>query len=171
MKYMEKGNFKQHPLMRLTLSLTLVLFTLFWLTSFAMFFVKMNFDPQSVINYYQGNEITFQVGKSFEGLVETAHMHLPMMALVVLVLTHLCIFIPIKNTFKIAIILSGFLSATFMELSSFGVKYHHAYAWALVKIGSFILMQTIIAVMLLALAVYLWFWPHGAIHKKHKAHP
>jgi hypothetical protein len=39
---MEKGNFKQHPLMRLTLSLTLVLFTLFWLTNFAMFFVKMN---------------------------------------------------------------------------------------------------------------------------------
>ena len=100
MKYMEKGNFKQHPLMRLTLSLTLVLFTLFWLTSFAMFFVKMNFDPQSVINYYQGSELTFQVGKSFEGLVETAHMHLPMMALVVLVLTHLCIFIPIKNSYK-----------------------------------------------------------------------
>jgi len=45
-----------------------------------------------------------------------------------------------------------------MELSSFGVKYHHAYAWALVKIASFVIMQSIIAVMLLALAIYLWFW-------------
>jgi len=170
MKYMEKGNFKQHPLMRLTLSLTLVLFTLFWLTSFAMFFVKMNFDPQSIINYYQGSEATFQVGKSFEGLVETAHMHLPMMALVILVLTHLCIFIPIKNQYKIAIILSGFLSATLMELSSFGVKYHEALFWAQIKILSFIVMQTIIAVMLLVLAIYLWFWPHGSQSKKHKTH-
>ena len=164
MKYMEKGNFKQHPLMRLTLSLTLVLFTLFWLTSFAMFFVKMNLDPQSVVNYYRGSELTFQDAKSFEGLVETAHMHLPMMALVVLVLTHLCIFIPIKNSYKVSVILAGFLSAALFELSSFGVAYHQAYFWAVIKIATFILMQSIIALMLIALAIYLWHWPYSRKH-------
>ena len=140
MKYMEKGNFRHHPLMRLTLSFTLIFLLGFWLTNFGMYFSRMNLSPQSVEQYYRGSEENFLPPRSFEGLVETSHFHLPMMALIVLMLTHLTI-----------------VSAAGQEASSWLVRYGHP-LFAYLKIASFLVLQALILLMLLALAGYLWRW-------------
>ncbi len=49
MKYMEGGGFQNHPLMRLTIGLTLVLLMAFCVTNLGLYFSKMGFDPASVV--------------------------------------------------------------------------------------------------------------------------
>jgi hypothetical protein len=154
---MEKGNFRHHPLMRLTLSFTLVFLLGFWLTNFGMYFSKMDLSAQSVVDYYRGSEIKFLPPRSFEGLVETSHFHLPMMALIVLVLTHLTIFVPIPDRAKLSIIILSFVSAAGQEGASWLVRYGHP-LFAYLKIASFLVLQALILLMLLALAGYLWRW-------------
>lgn len=154
---MEKGNFRHHPLMRLTLSFTLIFLLGFWLTNFGMYFSKMDLSAQSVVDYYRGSESKFLPARSFEGLVETSHFHLPMMALIVLTLTHLTIFVPLPNPIKVGIIVFSFVSAFGQESASWLVRYGHP-VFAYLKIASFLILQTLILLMLLALAGYLWRW-------------
>ncbi len=154
---MEKGNFRHHPLMRLTLSFTLIFLLGFWLTNFGMYFSRMNLSPQSVEQYYRGSEENFLPPRSFEGLVETSHFHLPMMALIVLMLTHLTIFVPISDRAKLSIIILSFVSAAGQEASSWLVRYGHP-LFAYLKITSFLVLQALILLMLLVLAGYLWRW-------------
>ena len=161
MKYMEKGGFKQNPLMRLTLSFSLLFLVFFWLTNFAMYFVHMSLRPQSVIDYYCGNDATFQTAKSFEGLAEVSHFHFPMMAIVVLVLTHLIIFCPWKKSTKVSIIVTAFVSAFCQELSSWLVRFVSP-QFALLKVVGFVLLQSTLGIMLVALGAYLWFWDQAA---------
>lgn len=163
MKYMEKGGFKHNPLMRLTLSLMLGFFLFFWLTNFGMYFRHMDLTPGSVTRYYLGNEETFQVPRSYESLVETSHYHFPMMALVMLMLTHLVIFVPWEKGVKVVVILLSFVSAFFQESSSWLVRFvspHFAY----LKILSFLVLQSMMLLLMLALAAYLWGWGR---QKKH----
>ena len=47
---MEKGGFQNHPLMRLTLALTLGLLLLFWVTNFGLYFSRMSLRPSSSVN-------------------------------------------------------------------------------------------------------------------------
>ncbi len=157
MKYMEKGGFKHNPLMRLTLSLTLMFLFFFWLTNFAMYFAHMNLNPQSVVAYYRGSDATFQVPKTFEGLSETSHFHLPIMALVILMLTHLMIFVPVSKPLKVFVIVLAFASAFLQEASSWLVRFGHP-AWAWLKVFSFVCLQSVLGFLMLALLAYLWFW-------------
>src|SRR5256885_13440234 len=54
---------------------------------------------------------------------ETAHMHLPMMGLVLLFLTHLLIFVPVSRTAKLAVIVGTFVSALLEEGGGFAVRF------------------------------------------------
>src|SRR5437867_6773186 len=96
MKYLQSGGFQNQPLMRLTLGLALLLLSGFWVTNLALYFAHMNLDPASVVSYYRGNEQEFMPPRSAESMLEVTHMHLPMFALVVLLLTHLMIFAPLR---------------------------------------------------------------------------
>ena len=73
---MEKGRFQDHPLMRLTLALTLGLLLLFWVTNFALYFSRMSLRPASVVAYYNGSEEEFRPPRSAQSMLETTHMHL-----------------------------------------------------------------------------------------------
>jgi hypothetical protein len=157
MKYMEKGGFKHNPLMRLTLSLVLLFLVFFWLTNFSMYFMNMNLRPQSVVDYYLGTPDGFSVPKTYEGLALTSHFHFPMMASVILLLTHLVIFVPWPRWIKVTLIATAFMSAFFQELSSWLVRFVHP-AWAWVKVLSFMTLQVVMFVLLASLAAYLWFW-------------
>jgi hypothetical protein len=154
MKYMEKGGFQTHPLMRLTLLWTVAFLTGLWVTNFLFYFSKMGLAPQSVVNYYNGSETLFTQPRSFEAMLEVTHFHLPMMAIVILLLTHLLIFAPWPNGLKVGFISLTFGSALLEEGSGWLVRFVHP-GFAILKIVSFLLFQALMAFLLLALALFL----------------
>jgi len=108
MKYLQSGGFRNHPLMRLTLGCTLVLLTGLWITTALMYFKNMTLDPRSVVAYYRGDEARFLEPRTYGSMLEVTHMHLPMMALVLLLLTHLAIFLPWSTRARAWLIVSTF---------------------------------------------------------------
>jgi len=154
MKYMQEGGFQSNPLMRLTLALTLALLVGFWLTNFAMYFSRMGLDPRSVVAYYNGSEEDFRPARSAASMLETTHMHLPMMGIVLLFLTHLAIFVPLPRGLKTAFIVATFLSAVLEEGGGWLVRFVSP-AFAPLKIVGFVGLQSSIAFLLGALGLFL----------------
>jgi hypothetical protein len=155
MKYMQNGGFQNHPLMRLTLAWALLLLTGFWITNFFFYFSKMGLTPQSVVDYYRGSEALFTQPRSLQSMIEVTHGHLPVMAVVLLMLTHLLIFAPLPHRVKVAFISLTFGSAFLNEGASWLVRFvHPGFAW--LKIGAFVTLQALIAYLLVGLARFLW---------------
>ncbi|HXK08124.1 MAG TPA: hypothetical protein VMT70_00630 [Vicinamibacteria bacterium] len=154
MKYLEKGGFQSQPLMRLTLTLTLGLLLAFWVTNFALYFSRMSLRPGSVVAYYCGSEEDFRPARSPESMLETTHMHLPVMALVLLLLTHLTIFASLPRRAKRVLIVGAFLSAVLEESGGWLVRFVSP-ALAPVKVVGFVGLQAAIVVLLASLARFL----------------
>ncbi len=155
MKYMQQGGFQSNPLMRLTLGLTLVLLVGFWATNIAMFFSRMSLDPGSVVTYYNGSEEDFRPPRSAGSMLETTHLHLPMMAVVLLLLTHLLIFLPLSRGAKVGLILAAFASVVLEEGGGWLVRFVSP-AYAPLKVIGFLGLQSAIAFLLTALGLFLW---------------
>lgn len=154
MKYLQNGGYQNNPFMRLTLGLALVFLIGFVVTNFFLYFDRMGLTPQSVVSYYNGSEEEFRPARSYQSMLEVTHMHLPMMALVLLLLTHLVIFAPVSRGGKIALILIPFLSGLMGEASSWLVRFvHPQFAW--LKIISFLTLQASLIVLLGLLALFL----------------
>lgn len=155
MKYMQEGGFQGNPLMRLTLGLTLALLALFWAANFAMYFSRMGLRPSSVVAYYNGSEEEFRPPRSSASMLETTHMHLPAMGMVLLVLTHLSIFVPAPRPAKLGLILGAFVSAILEEGSGWLVRFVHP-VFAALKIAGFLGLQLSLAVLLAAIGAFLY---------------
>jgi hypothetical protein len=154
MKYMQNGGFQNHPLMRLTLLLTLLLLLGFWISNFALYFAEMSLAPQSVVNFYRGSEVDYRLPRTYQTMLEVTHMHLPMMAVVLLLLTHLLIFLPLAARFKSRLIITAFCSALGFETAGWLVRFvHPIFAW--LKIASFLALQLILAFLIGTLALFL----------------
>jgi len=155
MKYLQNGGFQSHPLMRLTVALTLVLLTGFVATNFLLYFAKMDLSPESVVSYYQGSQEEFRPPRSYQSMVEVTHGHLAMMALVILLLTHLLIFPPLPRSVKVAIILTTFASAISGEAAGWLVRFvHQDFAW--LKVVAFVTLQLCLLGILGSLALFLF---------------
>jgi hypothetical protein len=151
---MERGGFQSQPLMRLTLGLTLALLLAFWITNFGMYFSRMGLRPSSVVAYYNGSEADFRPPRSLESMLETTHMHLPMMGLVLLFLTHLAIFVPLPRPPKIVLIAATFVFALLEEGGGWLVRFVSP-ALAPLKVIGFVGLQSSILVLLAAIAAFL----------------
>ena len=92
MQYMQKGGYQQNPLTSLTLGFTVLFLAGFVVTNFVIFYSKMGTSPAEVIEYYNGSEETFRPARTFGSMLEVTHGHLPVMAVVILMLTHLITF-------------------------------------------------------------------------------
>lgn len=154
MRYMQDGGFQNNPLMRLTLALTLVLLVGFWITNIAMYFSRMDLRPASVVTYYNGAETDFRPPRSAASMLETTHMHLPMMGMVLLFLTHLVIFVPMPRGAKVAFIATAFVSALLEEGAGWLVRFVSP-LFAPLKVAGFLGLQASLAYLVLALAVFL----------------
>ena len=154
MKYLQNGGFQNNPLMRLTVGLTLALLLGLWVTNVAMYFARMDLSPSSIVHYYNGSEEDFLPPRSSASMLETTHMHLPMMGIVLLFLTHLLIFVPIARAAKIGLILATFTGAILEESGGWLVRFVDP-ALAPVKILGFLLLQASLAVVIVALALFL----------------
>lgn len=155
MKYMETGGFHGHPLMRLTIGLTLVLLLGFWLTNFALYASKMGLHPSSVVTYYHGSEESFLPPRTAGSMVEVTHAHLAMMAVVLLLLTHLVIFAPFRKGAKVLLIWGTFAAALASEAGGWLVRFVSPQL-ALVKIGGFLALQAFLGVLLFTVARVVW---------------
>ena len=154
MKHLQTGGFQDHPLMRLTLGLALLLLAGFWVTNCALYFNHMSLDPASVVTYYRGDEANFVPARSAESLLEVTHMHLPMFALVVLLLTHLLLFAPVRQGMKVAGIVTAFVSALLMEAAGWMTRFWSP-SFAVLKVASFVVFQITLLVLILGLALFL----------------
>jgi hypothetical protein len=126
----------------------------FWVTNFALYFAKMTLSPQSVKNYYLGSEENYTMPRTYQSMLEVTHSHLPMMALVVLLITHLLIFAPYSNQTKVGFIVSGFCLALLNESAGWLVRFvHPAFAW--LKVMSFALFQIVLGFLIFALSFFL----------------
>jgi len=153
-KYLEAGGFQNQPLMRLTLGLALVLLAGFWVTNLALYLGHMRLDPASVVAYYRGDEGSFRPPRSALSMLEVTHMHLPMFALVLLLLTHLLLFSPMRPGAKVAFIVCAFGSALLSEAAGWMTRFWHP-GFATLKVAMFLLFQTTLAWLIGSLAWFL----------------
>lgn len=150
MKYMKNGSFNSKPLMRITLIASLIFLIGFWITSAMMYFSRMNLTPDSVIAYYRGSETAFTQARTFGSMLEVTHGHLPVMALVALLLTHLFVFTSYSGRIKLATIIVFFGAALTGEAASWLVRFvHPAFAW--LKIVSFLALEISMAFVIVEL--------------------
>jgi hypothetical protein len=154
MKYMERGGFQTQELMRWTLGLTCLLLSGFWVTNFALFFSRLGFTAASIAAYYRGSEAEFRPPRTAGAMLEVTHGHLPVMAIVLLLLTHLMIFAPWSRRARITMIAVAFFSALFEEGSGWLVRFVDArFAW--LKLASFWTLQGTLAFLLVGLVMFL----------------
>lgn len=154
MKYMQTGDFKNHPLMRLTLLWALLFIAGLWATSAFMYFSRMGLTPSSVQGYYLGSEEEYSQPRSAKAMLEVTHAHLPVMGVVLLLLTHLLLFAPFSDRFKRFFVGASFLSALLGEASGWLVRFvHPGFAW--LKIGSFLVFQCCLGFLVAGLAAFL----------------
>ena len=154
MRYLERGGYQAQPLMRLTLGLAIGLLSLFWVTNLALFGSRLGFTPASIAAYYLGSEADFRPPRTAGAMLEVTHAHLPMMALVMLLLTHLLIFAPYSKRTRILLIVGAFLSAALDEGAGWLVRFVHP-GFAYLKLAAFVSLQGILAFLLVGLALFL----------------
>ena len=160
MRYMQTGGFQNHPLMRLTLGGSFVLLAGLWVSNLLLYFSRMSLAPGSVVRYYRGSEAEFLEPRSYASMLEVTHTHLAMMALVLLLLTHLAIFIPWSFRARVLLIVAAFGSAFGGEAASWLVRFHSP-AWAPVKVACFVGLEVSLAILLAGLAGFLWRRPRA----------
>lgn len=161
MKYMQSGSFKSNSLMRLTLLASLVFLIAFWITTFFMYFSRMGLTPESVTAYYLGSEAAFTMPRTAGTMLEVTHGHLPVMAMVALLLTHLFIFTPLSQKIKSATIVVLFASAFLGEAASWLVRFVHPdFAW--LKIVSFATLQVSMGLVIFGLFAMLVMPPRAS---------
>jgi hypothetical protein len=113
-----------------------------------LYFSKMSLDPASVVTYYLGAEERFLAPRSYQVLLEISHFHLFAMGMLLLVLTHLMLFVPLADRTKLVLIVSPFASALLDEGSGWLVRFvHPAFAW--LKVFGFLALQTSLAALIL----------------------
>ena len=154
MKYLQSGGFQNQPLMRLTLGLALLLLAGFWVTNLALYFAHMNLSPASVVTYYRGNETEYLPPRSAQSMLEVTHMHLPMFALVLLLLTHLLIFAPLRFSTRAAFIVIAFVSALLSEAAGWLTRFVDP-GFALLKVAMFVTFQLTLLGLIAGLGLFL----------------
>ncbi len=152
MRFVVTGEWSRNRLLQ-TIVLLYALYVIgFLLTNVLLYFNHMDLSYASVVDYYRGNEATFQPARSYQGLLELSHFHLFAMGMLLLVLTHLMLFVPVGNGTKLLLIVVPFASALLDEGSSWLVRFAHP-GFAYLKIAGFLLLQSSLAVLV---AVSLW---------------
>ena len=152
MRFVVTGEWNRNRLLQTIVVLFALYVILLWVTNALLYFDKMTLDPASVVNYYLGNEAEYRSPRSYAGLLEVAHFHLFAMGMLLLVLTHLVLFTPVRGSIKAWLIAVPFLSGFLSEGAGWLVRYGGA-EFAILKVFAFLLLQTSLLVLVL---ISLW---------------
>ncbi|HEY8155539.1 MAG TPA: hypothetical protein VII72_15540 [Myxococcota bacterium] len=140
MRFVITGEWTRNRLLQRIVILYAIYVAGLWLTNALLYFSKMSLRYGSVVEYYLGSEERFLTPRSYQGMLEVAHFHLFAMGMLLLVLTHLMLFVPLAGRTKAWLITLPFLAALLDEGSGWLVRFvHPAFAWA--KIAGFLLLQ------------------------------
>jgi len=151
-RFVVTGEWSRNRLLQTIVVLYVLYVAGLWLTNGLLYFAKMDLGPASVVEYYLGSEARFLPAKSFQGLLEVSHFHLFAMGMLLLVLTHLMLFVPLRSSWKLALIVVPFVSALLDEGAGWLVRFAHP-AFAYLKVAGFLLLQGSLAVLAV---VSLW---------------
>jgi len=151
-RFVVTGEWDRNRLLQLIVVLYAVYVIGLWFTNGMLYFQKMSLDPASVVEYYLGNEERFLQPRSYQGMAEVAHVHLFAMGMLLLVLTHLMLFVPIRNGLKALLIVLPFAAALVDEGGGWLVRFVSP-AFAIVKVAGFVLLQGSLAALIV---ISLW---------------
>lgn len=151
MRFVVTGEWSRNRLLRLIVVLYVLYVAGLWVTNAGLYLHKMSLDPSSVVAYYLGDPDRFLQPRSVQGMTEVSHFHLFSMGMLLLVLTHLMLFVPLGNSVKAWLIVVPFASAALDEGAGWLVRFvHPAFAW--LKVAGFLLLQTsLLALMIVSL--------------------
>ena len=152
MRFVVTGEWNRNRLLQVIVVIYCVYVGLLWVTNALLYFEKMSLSPASVVRYYLGSEADFTAPRSYPGMLEVSHFHLFAMGMLLLVLTHLVLFIPARGAVKAWLIAIPFASALLDEGSGWGVRFvHPGFAW--LKVIGFVSLQASLATLI---GVSLW---------------
>jgi hypothetical protein len=152
LRFVVTGELSRNRLLQIIVVLYAVYVGGLWLTNALLYFHKMGLSPASVVDYYLGNEERFLQPRSYQGLLEVSHFHLFAMGMLLLVLTHLMLFVPVSARAKAFLIVVPFVAAAADEASGWLVRFVHP-GFAIAKVGSFLLLQ---GSLLALIVISLW---------------
>lgn len=152
MRFVITGEWSRNRLLQIIVVLYALYVIGLWFTNALLYFSKMNLSASSVIDYYLGSEERFLSPRSYQGLLEVSHFHLFAMGMLLLVLTHLILFVPLRNGTKVWLIVVPFASAILDESAGWLVRFVSP-NFAYLKIAGFLLLEASLAVLVV---VSLW---------------
>lgn len=152
MRFVITGEMNRNRLLQVIIAAYSVYVALLWVTNALLYFSKMSLTYGSVVTYYLGSEQQFTEPRSYLGMLEVSHFHLFAMGMLLLVLTHLVLFVPVSNRVKIWGIVTPFASALLDEGAGWLVRFVSP-LFALLKIAGFLALQTSLA-LLIGLALW-----------------
>ena len=146
MRFVITGEWSRNRLLQTIVVLYSLYVAGLWVTNALLYFQKMGLGAASVVAYYRGDESLYLSPRSYQGLLEVSHFHLFAMGMLLLVLTHLVLFVPLRNGVKAWLIAVPFASALLDEGASWLVRFAHP-GFAYLKIAGFLSLQTSLAVL------------------------
>jgi hypothetical protein len=158
-RFVVTGEWNRNRLLQVIVLLYALYVAALWLTNALLYFEKMSLAPSSVVEYYRGAEERFLSPRSYQGMLEVSHFHLFAMGMLLLVLTHLMLFVPLADRAKAWLIAVPFLAAGLDEGSGWLVRFGHP-GFAPLKVAGFLLLQGSLA-LLVGLSVWAVFRGNG----------
>ncbi len=152
MRFVVTGEWSRNRLLQTIVVLYVLYVAGLWVTNALLYFNKMGLTYASVVDYDLGSEERYLTPRTYQGMLEVSHFHLFAMGLLLLVLTHLMLFIPASNTVKLWLIVLPFVAALLDEGASWLVRYAHP-GFAYLKIAGFLLLQGSLAALVI---ISLW---------------
>ena len=152
MRFVVTGEWSRNRLLQTIVVLYVIYVGGLWVTNCLLYFNKMGLTYASVVEYYLGSEERFLSPRTYQGLLEVSHFHLFAMGMLLLVLTHLMLFVPVANSVKLWLIVLPFAAALLDEGASWLVRFAHP-GFAYLKIAGFLLLQGSLAALIV---VSLW---------------
>jgi hypothetical protein len=152
MRFVVTGEWSKNRLLQLIILMFVIYVALLWVTNALLYFGKMGLTTASVTDYYLGSEERFLQPRSYQSMLEISHFHLFAMGLLLLTLTHLMLFVPLRSDLKPWFIVIPFGSALLDEGSGWLVRFVSP-GFAYLKIAGFLALQSSLAVLIV---VCLW---------------
>jgi hypothetical protein len=145
-RFVVTGEWSRNRLLQTIVVLYSLYVAALWVTNALLYFSKMDLTPTSVVEYYLGSEERFLPARSYQGLLEVSHFHLFAVGMLLLVLTHLMLFVPLAARTKAWLIALPFFAAALDEGAGWLVRFAHP-GFAVAKIAGFLLLQASLAAL------------------------
>ncbi len=146
MRFVLTGEWSRNRLLQTIVALYSIYVALLWVTNALLFFSKMSLTTTSVVHHYLGSEEAYLSPRSYQGLLEVSHFHLFAVGMLLLVLTHLMLFVPLRGWIKAWLVAVAFFAALLDEGSGWLIRFASP-DFAILKIAGFLLLQGSLALL------------------------